>query len=187
MRTIVASVCTLAACILLGASPSAQAAFITYDVAREAGNSWVYSYEVTNDGREPIEEFTIWFDLDLYSNLSLVSAAPGWDPLVIQPDLALPHDGFYDALAAIGAAIAPGFGLGGFSVRFDFLGAGQPGSQAFDILSLDPFGVIQSGVTRPGVVPVSEPTILVLWMLGALFVAVFAVRNFCAGTRRDEH
>jgi hypothetical protein len=188
MRKIAASLYTLAACALLGAAPSAHATFITYDVVQESGNSWVYSYEVTNDGSESIEEFTIWFDLDLYSNLSLVSTAPGWDPLVIQSDLQLPHDGFFDALADIGSALAPGLSLGGFSVRFDFLGSGRPGSQAFDILSTDPFGVVQSGVTRALVVPVpvSEPMILLLWMLGALFVAVLAVRNFCAGTQRDE-
>jgi hypothetical protein len=166
---------------LLGAVPHAHAAFITYDVSQESGDSWVYSYEVTNDGSAPIEEFTIWFDLDLYSNLSLVSTATSWDPLIIERDLALPHDGFFDALADIGSALAPGLSLGGFSVRFDFLGAGRPGSQAFDILSVDPFGVIESGFTRPRVVAVSEPTILVLWMLGALVVAVLAVRNFCAG------
>jgi hypothetical protein len=182
-----ASLRALAACAILGVSTSTHAALITYDVAQETGNSWVYSYEVTNDGSEPIEEFTIWFDLDLYSNLSLVSTAGGWDPLVVQRDLALPHDGFFDALADIGAALAPGLSLGGFSVRFDFLGLGTPGSQAFDILSTDPFGVIESGVTRPRVVPVSEPMILVLWMLAALGVAVLAVRNFCTEiSRRSE-
>jgi hypothetical protein len=186
MRKIAASLYALAACALLGAPPSAHAAFITYDVVQEAGDSWVYSYEVTNNGSAPIEEFTIWFDLDLYSNLSLVSTAQGWDPLVIERDLLLPHDGFFDALADIGSALAPGFSLGGFSVRFDFLGAGRPGSQAFDILSTDPFGIIESGVTRPRAVAVSEPMILLLWMIGALFVAVLAVRNFCASSQRKE-
>jgi hypothetical protein len=187
MRKIAASLYALTACALLGAVPSAHATFITYDVLQESSNSWVYSYEVTNDGSAPIEEFTIWFDLDLYSNLSLVSTAQGWDPLVIQRDLGLPHDGFFDALADLGAALAPGLSLGGFSVRFDFLGAGRPGSQAFDILSTDPFGVVESGVTRPRViVPVSEPMILVLWMLGALSVAVMAVRNFCTGVSRPS-
>ena len=77
MRKIAAPLHALATCALLASAPSAHAAFITYDVVQEPGDSWVYSYEVTNNGSEPIEEFTIWFDLDLYSNLSLVSTAPG--------------------------------------------------------------------------------------------------------------
>ena len=115
--------CGLTACVFLS---SARAAVITYDVAPVSGNSWMYSYEVTNDGPNPIEEFSIFFDLDLYSNLSVASTAGGWDSIVLQPDLNLPDDGIFDALADLGSALAPGLSVGGFSVRFDFLGKALP-------------------------------------------------------------
>ena len=63
---------------------------IQYDATNLSGNSWQYDYTITNDSlTEDIEEFSIYFDYDLYENLSLVSNPIGWDPLIIQSEPSL--------------------------------------------------------------------------------------------------
>ena len=70
-------------------SPSAlQAANINFNIFNISGSQWQYDYTVENTLPDPIQEFTIYFDWDLYENLAVVGAPPAnWDPLVIQPDL----------------------------------------------------------------------------------------------------
>jgi hypothetical protein len=124
-----------------------QATVISYEVASLGGNTFEYRYAVSNDTlATDVEEISIFFDADLFENLRVPVARPGWDALVIQPDLALPDDGFYDALA-LGVGIAPGGSLDGFVVWADFLGGGSPGSQRFEILDPFDFSVLDSGVT----------------------------------------
>lgn len=124
-----------------------HATSISYDVQSLGGTTWEYTYTVANDtlGAD-IEEFTVWFDLALYENLVATATPADWDPLVIQPDPGIPDDGFYDALALV-AGISPGGSLGGFSVRFDYLGAGTPDGQPFDIVDAATFALIDGGNT----------------------------------------
>lgn len=159
---------------------SAVADTITYTVDNIAGNTWQYNYTVANTGSTggDILEFTVWFDLGLFENLA-VSASPGaWDGIAIQPDPGLPDDGFADWLDLDFFGIAEGDVLGGFSVMFDFLGTGTPGSQFFDIVDPDTFDVLFSGVTELGdvVVPVSAPASASLFALGLLLIA-FSIRR----------
>jgi hypothetical protein len=125
----------------------ALATVIEYDLEDTGGNTWRYNYYVTNDTLgESLDEFTVYFDVGLFADLSIGDAPLSWDPIVIEPDPNLPHAGFYDALALV-AGIAPGETLGGFWVQFSWLGAGSPGSQLFDVVNAN-FETIDSGITR---------------------------------------
>ncbi len=160
--------------LCLGAVP-AQATIITYEVANIAGNTFEYSYTVENDTlATDIEQFAVYFEVGLFENLSTPDAPAGWDPIVIQPDPGLPDDGFYDVLALF-AGIAPGDTLGGFTVQADFLGAGSPGSQPFDIIDPLSFATIDTGFTVPaGVIAIPEPGSL--WIMGLGLLALGAAR-----------
>lgn len=160
----------------------ARATVISYDAAPVAGNTWLYSYEITNTGSASIEEFTLFFDRALFTNLSVVSVASGWSPFIAQPDPFLPDDGLFDAFAETASPLEAGATLGGFSVRFDFLGLGAPGAQLFDILRSEPFAIVESGRTqaRGEPLPVAEPPGL------ALAVASLLLLGAGAWTRRRE-
>ncbi len=159
----------------IGILGSAHATAITFAAESIAGSDWRYRYTATNDSLGvSINEFTIYFDRNLYSNLAVETSPVDWDPLVVQPDLGIPSDGFFDALA-LASGIAPGDSLSGFAVSFTYLGQGTPGAQAFDILDAN-FDVIDSGSTATatnGTVP--EPAILLLMVTA--FAALLARRN----------
>lgn len=138
---------------------TASAAVISYNPTPVGGTQWRFDYGVSAEiGGSPIYEFTIFFDPAMYSNLVVLAAPAGWDALAIEPDPGIPADGFFDALA-LGAGIDPGNSLTGFSVSFDFLGAGSPGSQRFEIVDPDTFVTIDAGMTvalndpSPGQIP----------------------------------
>ena len=84
--------------IFLGGIQSVSATSIFYDVSHIAGNTWEYTYTVSNDTLGiDIDEFTVYFDFDRFQNLGSVSAPASWDPLVVEPNNFLNNDGFYDA------------------------------------------------------------------------------------------
>lgn len=152
--------------LALGFLGSAHATTIVFSTEFIAGSDWRYHYTIKNDSLAAnIDEFTIFFDRNLYKNLTVEAASGGWDPVVIQPDSALPSDGFFDALAMAGG-IALGDSLSGFAVRFTYLGPGSPGVQAFDIVDAA-FNVIDSGFTTPvPTSPIPEPHGLMLLAIG---------------------
>lgn len=147
----------------------ASSANIEYLLTHLTGDRWQYTYTVTNNAIIPgIEEFTIYFAFDSYDNLAIMTADPpsaSWDELLVQPDPLLLDDGYYDALS-LGSGIAVGESVAGFSVAFDWLGSGEPGPQAFDIVQPDPFEIIHAGTTTP------EPAAMLL-----LAVALFVRRH----------
>ncbi|MGR9117360.1 MAG: hypothetical protein ACU85E_16515 [Gammaproteobacteria bacterium] len=154
--------------VLMSVCKTLNASTINYDVTSLGGNSWEYSYTVNNDMLSvDIEEFSIFFDVGLYENLSIGSTPADWDPLVIQPDPSLSEDGFYDVLALV-SGIAPGASLDGFSVVFDYLGTGTPGSQSFDIVDPAAFEVLDSGNTTRIGQSVPEPVTLWLLLVGII-------------------
>lgn len=130
---------------------------------------WQYSYTVSDYSFYMDYGFTIWFDYALYSDLEdpppFVNIE--WDPIVWQPDINIPDDGAYDALALVdGASLADPF-----IVSFVWLGTGIPGSQPFDVY--DPsFTTIESGVTAP----VPEPSTVLLIGSGLLGLAFLRKR-----------
>ena len=153
----------IATIVFLGFASASNGTTITYNVDSLSANSWQYIYSVINDtlGAD-VEEFTIYFDLTRYANLAVTASPAGWDSLVVQPDPGLPDNGFFDSLA-LGAGIAPGAGLSGFAVSFDYLGGGAPGAQPFDIVNPVTFAILESGTTSG----VPEPGTLVL-LIGSL-------------------
>lgn len=118
---------------------------IYYEVTNIVGNTWEMDFTVENSTSGPIDSFTIFFALGLFENLVVSSSAPDWESFVAQPDSELPDDGFFDTYDTLFSGINPGDTLSGFSVIFDFLGAGTPGSLPFDV---NPFGEIISGFTQ---------------------------------------
>jgi hypothetical protein len=128
------------------ASAATRAAVITYEVTSLGGNDWRYDYTVENDGSASIEQFTVYFDFGLFSNLAVAASPMDWDSIVVDPDVNIPADGFFDSVALV-SGLAPGASLSGFSVTFTFLGSGAPGSQPFDIVDPANFEVLSSGRT----------------------------------------
>ena len=165
----------LAAALLLISFSIGNAATIKYDATNIVANTWQYDFVIENDSLgSDIEEFTIYFDLDFYENLNNPVAPTDWDPIVIQPDPGIPDNGFYDALVLTsGSAISPNASLTGFSVEFDYLGSGTPGSQFFEIVDPNTFNVLEEGFTQPSSqVPLPAATwLLVSGMLGLGFAA----------------
>lgn len=125
----------------------------------EGSDLWRYEYRVS--GYEFLADtgFAVYFDPASYSDLQ--SPPPfvnsDWDVLVVQPDLAIPDRGFYDALSIRlgpgGASVADPF-----VIDFVWRGIGQPDSQDFEIYSLIPeYQVVASGTTAA----VPEPAVAV--------------------------
>ena len=92
--------------LLLMLAPPGRAATVIFTVtdvadATPGQDLWEYSYQVTGVTFALGQGFTIFFDRALFSQLQspppFVNA--DWDPIAIQPDLALNSDGLYDAQA----------------------------------------------------------------------------------------
>jgi hypothetical protein len=161
---------TSLAVIALLACHAAEAALIQFSTIHLGGTQWRNTYTLVLDAADqPLHEFTIHFSRDRYANLELPAAPAGWSALAVQPDLTIPADGFYDALALMAPAAA-NTTLPGFSIVFDYAGLGRPGPQAYDIVDPDTFAVLDSGQTvlAVGPQPVPEPASLGLFLLGAV-------------------
>jgi hypothetical protein len=121
-----------------------------------------YEYSLSDFPHPAGYGFSIVFDRTLYAWLESPppSVGPDWDVLSIQPDLALPDDGFFDSLALVDTPAT----LAGFTIEFVWLGGGVPGSQPFVIYD-SAFATIESGRTeRAAAVP--ETPALGLILLG---------------------
>jgi len=164
IKTIVGSLFGCLLCSIAFGEPDTE---IRYSLTDLGSNQWEYAYTVENIGlSEGIEEFSIWFDCGLYNNLVVTTPAPlsdNWDEVAIQPEPVLSDDGYYDALAETGnPGISIGVTVSDFSVSFDWLGMGTPGSQFYEIIDPDTFATIEDGYTVP------EPITLIL-LGGGLF------------------
>jgi len=150
---------------------SVSAAKITYEVmdlsdTMVGEDLWKYTYTVSDHIFNVDNGFSIFFDLQAYSNLEDPAPAVNidWDILVLQPDEALPDDGIYDAFSlSNGASLADPF-----MVSFIWTGDGSPGSQAYNIYD-ETFNVVASGITSP----VPEPSALFLMLSGLMGLFAF--------------
>ena len=139
---------------------------IWYGAIDLGAGQWEYTYDIANIGfAQGIEEFTIYFDYGSYDNLSVSTPATpaDWDQIVWQVEPVLEDAGGYDALAT-NLSIDIGESLTGFSVTFDWLGIGQPGSQYYEIIDPVTFGMIESGYTVP------EPATSLLLLSGTVLL-----------------
>lgn len=130
-KVVIGIVCTLLCVRVVLAAPETQIIYSTTDLGLDR---WQYTYDVMNISlTDGIEEFTIWFGIDLYDNLAVETLDPpagNWDEIVWQPDPVLKDDGGYDALVeSWNPGISQGQTVSGFSVTFDWLGIGEPSSQ----------------------------------------------------------
>ena len=160
----------------------ASATTISFATVNLTGNLWQYEYTVTNDSLSTaIDEFTIYFDRDLFSNLAVEASPAGWDSIVVQPDSGIPADGFFDALA-LGQGLAPGATVTGFTVSFQFLGAGSPSAQPFEVVDPTSFSVIDSGATvAQATTGLPEPGSIALSAIGLSALAFARKRARRAG------
>jgi hypothetical protein len=155
-------------CLFVGSVLADQDTQIRYDIADLGLGRWQYTYEVSNISLfpEPIEEFTIWFGIGSYDNLVIETQDPpsnNWNELVWDPEPVLGDDGGYDALAK-NLNIGVGQHVYGFSVSFDWRGAGTPGAQLYEVVNPVTYQTIVSGYTVP------EPLTALLLGMGALIV-----------------
>jgi len=133
-----------------------------------SGNQWVVDFVVTGDGTPAvINDFTIYFPDASFASLSLGASPGGWDSIVVQRDTTLHSPGFLDSLA-LGTGIGNGVSVGGFEVKFSFLGSGSPPPLRFDINDAN-FHAIYSGLTTVTAVAEPETAWLMLAGLGAIF------------------
>lgn len=149
---------------------SAHAVEVRYTVESISASDWRYNYTLDNDSLSvDIEEFTIYFDRALYTNLAVDITPADWDSLVVQPDNGIPANGYFDSLALV-EGIKPGDTLSGFSVSFTYLGLTAPGSQPFEIIDPSSFNVIDSGSTS--LIP--EPNAYLLLIAGLAVLCTFS-------------
>jgi hypothetical protein len=158
--------CACALVFLANLAWGSNATEISYSTTSLGGSSWQYNYKVSNISLgESVKEFTINFAADSCRNLAVVAPTPaGWSAIVMQPEPFLHDAGAYDALT-VGGGILGGQSVSGFSVRFDWLGAGTPGSQLYQIVNPVTFATIDSGATVP------EPATLSIMTLGSLVLS----------------
>ncbi|MFT3818345.1 MAG: hypothetical protein QM750_12040 [Rubrivivax sp.] len=135
---------------LAALSTVSQAALVGVSYSLLSGSTWQASFSFSNGaGEDPAPGLTVFFDEALYANLANAVAPAGWDPLVVQPDLVL-GAGFFDAYVYDDAdALQPGQTLSGFSVQFDFLGTGAPGTLGYEFYRFDGNDLVslQTGTT----------------------------------------
>jgi len=166
---------------------TSDATTIVYDLSNVAGNTWQYDFTITNDTLPgAIDEFTVFFDRNLFENLQAGSQPADWDPFVAQPDPSIPADGFFDVLALAGG-IDPGTTLGGFQVLVDFLGTSTPGNPYFTIVDPNSFATIAEGVTRSSVAAqVPEPGTLALFAAALLAAGMTGARRRGLWSQRPD-
>jgi hypothetical protein len=139
----------------VGFAHAVQIGYTTQDLG---SGQWEYTYTVQNSSPSvTTQEFTVFFDYGLYQNLDVsayTSAKPNWSIITAEPVLILgsPQPGFYDALS-LASGIPSDSNEGGFSVNFQWLGTGTPGSQGFDIVDTSTYATLYEGQTTPVPLP----------------------------------
>ena len=168
--------------VVLQQSTSAFATTIRYEAIDLAdtsiGDLWQYRYQISDHIFLANEGFSILFDEALYIDLEDPVLPPNGDWLTfsLPPDPLLPNPGRYDGLALVDIASLVDF----FTINFNWLGAGSPGSQPFEIYSVDANGNIaddvETGLTIPMQISLPEPDSLALLASGLLGLALRRTR-----------
>lgn len=149
-----------------------QAGTIQFQTTNLGGNTYQYTYFPSGFALQANQELDIRFSPILYTNLNSGVAGAGFDLALLQPNNPSGTFGDYSALALVNNPLL----TGPFSVNFNYLGSGQPGSQPYRINQYNQSGAfvatIDSGVTTPvgGAPSVPEPGTLPL--AGAALAAI---------------
>lgn len=149
------------------------------------GSSWEYTYTVDNNHSYVIDEFTVYFNASLYENLLVTGSPSDWDGFAAQPEPGQTQlqdlEGFADwAVMSPAFPIASGEMLGGFSVSFDYLGTGTPGSQFFETFGSN-FTFLSDGNTEPlppiANLPTPVPAPASIFLLGIGLTGLFVRKS----------
>jgi hypothetical protein len=174
--------------ICLATPPSVLADQVQYQVSNVSGNEWQYSYYISNPPLNSLlnlQAFTVFFDPSLTTNLQDTSgeSTPNWGIFSIPYDPVLGSDGFYTAQALTDNPLTDPF-----TITFDYLGSGTPGSQFFSIDQFDANGNLTSnlGIGDTTLLPSAEtpePGTLVLYLSGLVgLLGISNVRKRIRGT-----
>lgn len=157
--------------LALHSAGAAHAVEVTAGREHLGGNRWLYSYELDEFPYTTGYGFTVYFDPEQFAALATAAPGPGtdWNAVVLQPDVGLGAEGFYDAQALFDDPTVDAV----FRVSFDWLGIGLPGPQPFEVREPAPsFDVVESGTT---IVP--EPAALAQHAGTVLSLAAMAARG----------
>jgi hypothetical protein len=146
-----------------------------------------YSYSVSDFAFERNQGFTIFFDAEKYRNLDVTPAAPNadWDIITGEPVPLLGLPGVYDALSIV--ALGDTASLANpFTLSFEWIGAGDPGSQPFEVNEFDADGnflaTLATGDTTAAIASVPDGgSMALLFGLGLGSIALARRRlRFCS-------
>lgn len=150
---------------------AANAGILQFETTALGGDIWRYRY--TLQGQAPSGGFdglTVYFEPTSFGHLTNLAVPVDCDPLLIQPDIGIPADGFLDLLH-LGGLLNGSFGPVEFSVDVEFLGNGFPGSQRFELYVSEPFDVVTSSETQQAAaVPEPATFALVATALGCILL-----------------
>jgi len=151
----------------------ATATLIEVESAEIGAGVYEYSFELFNEDIVlGIEEFAVYFDVDLFAEILGVTVSSAWDPFIAQPEPALPDDGFVDFLALLDPLYVGDSLL--FAVSFEVIGSAPPGDLFFEIIDPFEFSVIDEGFTQfrepdgEPTVGIPEPGTLALLSIGLI-------------------
>jgi hypothetical protein len=123
------------------------------------GNKYQYVYTVTNDGSlgagVAVKLFDIVFDPANYreSSLKIVTSAPlntQWNETILFSAPAIPAA--YSSFSST-TGIAKNAKASGFSIEFEWIGAGMPSTQTFQVFDPNTFSLLEQGITTVRVMP----------------------------------
>ena len=174
---------------------TASAAAIDYNLTNISGNRWQYDYTITNNLSENIFSFSIWFgspDFDdaylSYGDLVISADSivwAGWDVDGWNQEeygtapysYIIPGQVFAESLDPTSTWLTPDESLG-LSVSFNWLAAGTPGSQFYELFGSD-YDLLVDGYAQGGgdMQPVPEPQTFMLLGTGILGLAAYYRRN----------